>query len=146
MAKRAFLIRFFRRAHCVRQYIIYSHLQGTLMRYFLSLALPIALLAKGALQATSTAGSVFSAGATQALSPGRLGTTAGTIQIATITVATDQYLTMATGTGIDSGASFHRHQALGADENWTWREYSETLYPSCENTVSGMASGLTVKS
>ncbi len=116
------------------------------MRYFLSLAFTMALLTQGIEQATSAGGSVFATGATQGFLPGRLRTTAGTIQIATITVATDKNLAMASATVIEAGASFHRHQLLSADENWTDRAYSETLYPPCEYTVSGMASALTVKS
>ena len=91
------------------------------MRYFLSLTLTIALLAKGIEQATSASRSVFVAGAGQALLTGRLRTTAGAIQIATITPTTDDYLAMAAGTKIESGAYFYRHQALCADENWTGR-------------------------
>ena len=116
------------------------------MRYFLSLAVTMALLAKGIAHTTSAAGSVLAAGAIQALLPGQLGTTTATIQIATITPTTDDYLTMAAGTVVKSSACLHRHQTFRADENWTGRAYSETLHPSCENTVSGMASALTSKS
>lgn len=87
------------------------------MRHFIFQPLAIAALAVGMFVAPGKAGLIALASRALRLCPGHWGTALCAIDIATVTTATDHYLTTAAGTVVESSAVLHRQSP--SDKNYT---------------------------
>lgn len=105
---------------------------GTLMRYFLFVFLPVAFLSSGINDVTCQGGLIFFSGAFKRFGSCLIATVAGTITLTTITVGTDNDLSMTTTTTIKTTWSRHRQKS-----RWGLDLYPKcvTMYGSCICTV-----------
>ena len=116
------------------QYIMRCHQQGTLMRYYLLLSLPITLLPGSIIETPSPCGLILLTGSFQGGWSSIGGTTTGAIPMTTITSGTDDDLRLATATKIKTGWALHRQKG-----RWGLNLFLRcvTLWGSCLGTGLG---------
>jgi hypothetical protein len=93
------------------EYIMSGNRRGTLMRYFLFLSFPVALLSGGIIEAPSPACLILPGCTFQRLHTGIGCTFVGAIPMTPVTPGTDDDLCLTTATKIQAGSAWHRKKS-----------------------------------